>query len=135
MAFDDDRPREITRSEEELHHVGTRTRPVRRVRVRKRIVTEYVDIRVPLRREELVVFEEDLPAGPGAGGVDDDAPLGEDSLELVLHAEEPILDSLQVRVVPRERARVRLAVVTGEEELVTELRKEVVEVDEESPRW
>ncbi len=128
MATHDDA---ITRSEEELHHAGTRIRAVGKVRIVKRIVTEYVEVRVPLRREELHVFEEDLADGDGEVAVDQ-LPLGEDTLELVLHAEEPVVDT---RVVPRERVRVHLDVATVDASVRTEVRREVVELEEDVPRW
>ena len=127
MALHDDA---ITRSEEELHHAGTRVRPVGRVRLVKRIVTEYGDVRVPLRREELhVVEEEAIPDGEAAV---DQLPLGEDTLELILHAEEPVIDT---RVVPRERVRVHLDVTTVEAQLRADLRREVGELEEDVPKW
>ena len=127
MAPEDDA---ITRSEEELHHAGTRVRPVRRVRFAKRIVTEYVEVRVPLRREELHVYEEDA-----VDGALEDGPLGleQDPLVLVLHAEEAV--GVETRVVPRERVRVHLDVVTEEVPVSTELRREVLEIEETPPSW
>ena len=120
----------ITRSEEELHDLGTRVRTVGRVRLVKRIVTEYVEVRVALRREELHVFEEEaITDGDVEAG---ELTTGEDTLEIVLHAEEPVIET---RVVPRERVRVSLDVVTAPLELTGELRKEVVEVEERPPAW
>ena len=127
MAPEDDA---ITRSEEELHDLGTRVRPVGRVRLVKRIVTEYVDVRVPLRREELHVFEEEaIEDGEVEAG---ELTTGEDTLEIVLYAEEPVIET---RVVPRERVRAHLEVVTAQLELSGELRREVVEVEERPPAW
>ena len=74
MAPSDDA---ITRSEEELHLAGTQVRPIGRVRLVKRIVTEYVDVRVALRREELHVFEEPIT---GEAAVPGDLDLSEDTL-------------------------------------------------------
>ncbi len=120
----------ITRSEEELHHAGTRVKPVRRVRFAKRIVTEYVEVRVPLRREELHVYEEDVIDGaPQDGSLE----LDEDTLVMVLHAEEAV--GVKTRVVPRERVRVHLDVVTTDEQVATELRREVIELEETPPSW
>ena len=126
MAPSDDA---ITRSEEELHFAGTQVRPIGRVRLVKRIVTEYVDVRVPLRREELHVFEEPIT---GEAAVPGDLELGEDTLELILHAEEPVVDT---RIVPRERVRVHLDIVRGEQVVEAELRREVVDLEEGPPRW
>ena len=126
MASSDDA---ITRSEEELHLAGTQVRAIGRVRLVKRIVTEYVDVRVALRREELHVFEEPLT---GEAAVPGGLELGDDTLELILHAEEPVVDT---RIVPRERVRVHLDVVQEEQVLEGELRREVVDLEEGPPRW
>ncbi len=120
----------ITRSEEELHHAGTRVKPVRRVRFAKRIVTEYVEVRVPLRREELHVYEEEIVDGVAEPG---ELALDDDTLVMTLHAEEAI--GVRTRVVPRERVRVHLDVVQSERQVATELRREVVELEETPPRW
>ena len=127
MAPQDDA---ITRSEEELHHAGTQVRPVRRVRFAKRIVADYVEIRVPLRREELHVFEEEVVDGEPVPG---ELALDEDTLVMVLHAEEAV--GVKTRVVPRERVRVHLDVVSEERPVTTELRREVVELEETPPSW
>jgi stress response protein YsnF len=120
----------ITRSEEELHHAGTQVRPVRRVRFAKRIVTDYVEVRVPLRREELHVYEEEIADGVAEPG---ELALDDDTLVMVLHAEEAI--GVRTRVVPRERVRVHLDVVGEERTVATELRREVIELEETPPRW
>ena len=51
----------MTRSEEEVH-IGTRSRERGRVRLKKYVVTDYVEKKVPVRREEIRV-ERDPPAG------------------------------------------------------------------------
>jgi hypothetical protein len=55
----------MTRSEEEAH-VHTRRRPRERVRLKKYVVTDYVEKKVPVRREELRVERE--PADENEGG-------------------------------------------------------------------
>ena len=116
----------VTRSEEELR-VGLRTR-LRRLRLRKYVVTEYVTRTIPVRREKVRL--EDL--GPGQvvdGGEDDWAGAGQDGvtqLELVLHREEPLV---QLRAVPVERVRVVKRLVIEQRTVTEELRKERVEVD------
>jgi stress response protein YsnF len=124
--------RAITRSEEELHIGGTQLRTIGKVRLRKRIVTEWVDVRVQLRREELVIFEQEIEDGEVVEG---SLERSDDALEIILHAEEPILESLQTRVVPRERIRAHLDVVTEERAVRADLRREVVDVERQAPGW
>ena len=54
----------MTRSEEEVR-VGTRRRPRERVRLKKYVVTDYVEKKVPVKREK-VGLEHD-PADPDGG--------------------------------------------------------------------
>lgn len=91
-----------------------------RVRLRTRVVTETRIVEVQVRRQELVVEREPLADGDAAPG-DDPTPL-----EIVLHAEEPVVET---RVVPVERVRVVKVAVAEEQRVVDELRAERVEVD------
>src|SRR3954447_17018532 len=111
--------RSIIRSEEELDLAGTRVRTIGRVRLQKRVVTEWVEVRVQLRREELVIYEEEIADGEVVEG---SLERSDDALEIVLHAEEPILETLQTRVVPRERVRAHLDIVTEERPISEDLR-------------
>lgn len=116
---------DVTRSEEELH-LTSAWRPVERVRVRKRIVTEQRVVTVELRREELVV---DREAIEGAVAVPGEAPpAGE--LTLTLSEEQAVITKV---VVPVERVRVVVDRVREEQELRTTLRAEQVDVVEEPP--
>jgi stress response protein YsnF len=137
----------VTRAEEELR-VGVRTR-LRRLRVRKYVVTEYVTRTIPVRREKVRI--EELPsdqvvdggadqwqsAGEAgvAAGRGSTVPTGRGSggpeLEVVLHREEPVV---QLRPVPVERVRLVKELVTDRRTVTAELRKERVEVDEGPPR-
>jgi stress response protein YsnF len=142
----------VTRSEEELR-VGVRTR-LRRLRVRKYVVTEYVTRTIPVRREKVRVEElpsdqvvdggadQWRPAGaPGeAGGADGPGDAngpggageaGAAELELILHREEPVV---QLRTVPVERVRLVKQLVSDRRTVTAELRKEQVELDEDPPR-
>lgn len=120
--------RTFTRSEEELSY-ERRVRTVRRVRVRKRIVEEWVEVRVPVRREELEIVEEDVPVGEGPGG--DEALLSEQTLEVVLHREEPVVTT---RPVAHERVTITRHVVAGTQEMADTLRQEVIDLEELPPR-
>lgn len=122
--MDQTREETITRSEEELgFHV--RSRVVGRVRLRKRIVTETVQVSVEVRREELEIVHEE--AGEE---FDDDSPLAEAVHTMVLCAEEPVVN---VRVVPVERVRVHTELVTEQREMVADLRREQVEIERVPP--
>ena len=144
----------MVRSEEQLH-VGTEQVRARRVRVVKYVVTEEVQVTVPIRREEIRI--EELPADDTRAGdqlVTEGDPLGgpgdrtgdrtdggtvpaaalTDGLpdELVLHAERPVVT---VEVVPVERVRLRTELVTGEESVTGAVQREQIAVDEDpAPR-
>lgn len=116
----------FTRSEEELSLEGRRVRTVKRMRLRKRIVEDWVEVRVPVRREELEVIEEEV-----LEGAIEEAPLSEQTLEIVLLEEEPVVTT---RVVARERVTLTRFVVAGEQAVSERLRQEVIEVEELPPR-
>ena len=117
---------EVVRSEEQLS-VETRMRPAERVRVRKAVTTEDVTITVALRREELIIEREPLAEGaPGLPGTET-AFTGEEPVDFVLHAEEPVVTK---RVVPVERVRLRRNTIVEEERITDTVRKEHVEVDQ-----
>ena len=111
----------LTRSEEQLQ-VGVRTEAVRRLRIRKQVVTEEVTRTVTVRREELVVDEEPLEPGTVAG---QDA--GDRDIEIVLHEER-----VEVRtvVVPVERVIVRVRRVTGSTTVTDVVRREQIDLDQ-----
>ncbi|MGY1916916.1 PRC and DUF2382 domain-containing protein [Blastococcus sp. SYSU DS0973] len=129
----------MTRSEEQLR-VRTEQAVTRRVRLVKYVVTEEVQITVPVRREEIRLEEvpsdatgtatEDVPgeslvpAGASAGsGLPD---------EIVLHTERPVVS---VEVVPTERVRLRTELVEGQETVTEQIQREQVVVDQDgTPR-
>lgn len=119
--------RTFTRSEEELSLESRRIRTVKRVRVRKRIVEDWVEVRVPVRREELELVEEEV----ATDAAPDAEPLSERVLEVVLHEEEPVVTT---RVVARERVTVTRHLVQERQEVSESLRKEVIDVEELPPR-
>ncbi len=121
------------RSREDLV-VRTEWVPYRRMRLRKRVVTEERTITVTVRREELVIDDSDIDpddAVPdaerphhGPGGV----PVPENGvIEMTLHAEEPVVST---RVVAVERVRARVVVVDGHPAVVTDnVRHEKVDIE------
>jgi uncharacterized protein (TIGR02271 family) len=121
----------MTRSEEQLR-VRTERVAARRVRLVKYVVTEEVQVTVPLRREEVRIEELPLEGAP--------APLGEEETlvaqgsavapglpdEIVLHAERPVVS---VEVVAVERVRLRTEEVTGQEQVSERLQREQIVLD------
>ncbi len=99
-----------------------------RVRLRKHVVTEWVTIRVPVRREEFRV--ERAPIGEADDAVPDPAH----GVELILHDEEPVVHK---RVVPRERVWLEKDVVTEQRTIDETVRREELEIERhegEDPR-
>lgn len=116
----------ITRSEEEVR-VGTMRQEAGRVRLRKYITTESVSQTVPVEREEVRIEREPITeanAGDAMSGPD----LSEEEVELTLTEEEPVVEK---RVVPKERVRLDKDVVTEQETVSTDLRKEQIDVEGE----
>jgi stress response protein YsnF len=108
----------------------------------KYVVTEEVQVTVPLRREEIRIEEVPLDApdvadetlagtGRHAAGAADRTPVstagGGVPEEIVLHREEPVVS---VRVVPTERVRLRTEVVQGQEQVSAQVQRERITVDE-----
>jgi stress response protein YsnF len=115
----------MTRSEEQLR-VSTERTAATRVRVTRYVVTEEVQITVPVRREEIRIEEVPLDAPDAAEGESLAADGGLPG-EIVLHREEPVVS---VRVVPVERVRLRTEVVQGEERVSAQVQRERIVVDE-----
>jgi len=116
----------ITRSEEEVR-VGTMRQEAGRVRLRRYITTESVAQTVPVEREEVRIEREPITeanAGDAMSGPD----LSEEEVELTLSEEEPVVEK---RVVPKERVRLDKDVVTEQETVSTDLRKEQIDVEGE----
>ena len=135
----------LVRSEERLR-VGTEQVAATRFRLVKYVVTEDVQITVPIRREEIRVEEVPLDAAvpdtgegllqhgdlaegerPGRHTAPDDGQLPD---EIVLHTERPVVT---VEVVPTERVRLRREVVEGIETVTGQVQREQVGVDHDPP--
>jgi stress response protein YsnF len=133
----------MVRSEEQLR-VGTEQVAATRFRLIKYVVTENVQITVPIRREEIRVEEVPLDAAdsdageelvqhgdlaegerPGRHTAPDDARLPD---EIILHTERPVIS---VEVVPTERVRLRREVVEGVETVSGQVRREQIVVDQD----
>jgi stress response protein YsnF len=125
----------MTRSEEQLV-VGTERVAATRARLVKYVVTEEVQITVPIRREEIRVEEVPIDApdhGPGESLLTDQsagttAAPGLPS-EIILHTERPVVT---VEIVPTERVRLRTELVQGQETVTEQVQREQIVVDEHS---
>jgi stress response protein YsnF len=133
----------MVRSEEQLR-VGTERVGATRFRLVKYVVTEDVQITVPVRREEIRVEEVPLDAAdgdtgeglvqhgdlaegerPGRHTAPDDGSIPD---EIVLHTERPVIS---MEVVPTERVRLRREVVEGIETVSGQVQREQVVVDQD----
>jgi uncharacterized protein (TIGR02271 family) len=112
----------ISRHEEELQ-VGKRDVEYGRVRLRKWVETEPVSEEVELRRE--TAFVERQPVNRPASG----ASIGEEEVEMSLHREEPVVSK---ETVEREQVTVHPEEETEEETVHGEVRREHVEVEDDS---
>jgi uncharacterized protein (TIGR02271 family) len=112
----------MTRSEEEVR-VGTRTVESGRVRLRKYVVTEQVTKTVPVSHEEVRIEREPI-TDENAGAANAGPEISEEEHDVVLHAEEPVVEK---RTVAKERVRVGTETVTGEEQITEDVRRERIE--------
>ncbi|MDT5120442.1 MAG: hypothetical protein QOE30_6181 [Mycobacterium sp.] len=117
----------MTRSEERLR-VGTEQVSAGKARLRKYVVTEQVTQTVPVSHEELRVEREpitDQNREAATSGPD----ISEAEHEVTLHAERPVVAK---ETVPVERVRVGTDRVAEEETVSEQLRKEQIDVEDES---
>ncbi len=118
----------MTRSEEELR-IGTRQTETGRARLRKHVVTEMVTKTVPVSREEVTIEREPI-TDANRGRATDGPDISEEEHEVVLHAEEPVVEK---NVVAKERVRMGTETITEEREVSEEVRKEQIETDGPEP--
>jgi uncharacterized protein (TIGR02271 family) len=124
----------MTRSEEQLR-VGTESVATTRARLVKYVVTEEVQITVPIRREEIRVEQVPLDADDADwAGESLDVPTGSATSaglpdEIVLHTERPVVS---VEVVPVERVRLRTELVQGQETVTGQVQREQIVVDQDT---
>ena len=114
----------MTRSEEELR-VGTERHATGRVRLRKYIVTEHRQVTVPVTREEVRVEREpiiDANVDEAMSGAD----ISDSEHEVVTHEERPVISK---QTVPKERVRLEKDVVTDQETVSGDVRKEKIAVE------
>ncbi len=113
----------VQRTEEELH-AGTREREAGSLRVRKRVRTDREQIEVPTRHEEVTV--ERVPVEGEASGTE----IGDDEVSVPVTEEEVVVEK---RPVAKEEVRVRKDVVEDTETVEEDVRREEVDVEDETP--
>jgi uncharacterized protein (TIGR02271 family) len=114
----------VQRSEEELR-AGTREREAGEVGVQKTVRTERERLEVPTRREEVTVDR--VPVEGEAS----EAQIGDDEVRVPVTEEEVVVEK---RPVAKEEIRIRKDVVEDTEVVEEDVRKEEVDVDDQSGR-
>jgi uncharacterized protein (TIGR02271 family) len=114
----------VPRTEEELRAV-TRERNAGSIRVRKRVRTARERIEVPTRREEVSV--ERVPVEGEAS----EAEIGEDEVVVPVIEEEVVVEK---RPVVKEEVRIRKDVVEDTEVVEADVRREEIEVEDDTER-
>ncbi len=114
----------VQRTEEELR-AGTREREAGGVHVRKRVRTDRERIEVPTRHEEVSV--ERVPVDSETS----EAEIGEEEIRVPLTEEEVVTEK---RPVAKEEVRIRKDVVEDTEVVEEDVRKEEVDVDDQTTR-
>jgi uncharacterized protein (TIGR02271 family) len=114
----------VQRTEEELA-AGTREREAGQLKVRKRVRTDRERIEVPTRHEEVRV--ERVPVEGEAS----EAEIGEDEVVVPVTEEEVVVGK---RPVVKEEVRVRKDVVSDTETVEEDVRREEIDVEDETKR-
>jgi uncharacterized protein (TIGR02271 family) len=112
----------VQRSEEEPG-IGVRQREAGSMNVKKSVRTEREEVRVPKRREEVEV--ERVPTNREVAG----AEFGDEEVVVQVFEEEVVVSK---RVVLKEEIRLRKRVVEEEKVVEVDLRKEEVEIDDQT---
>jgi uncharacterized protein (TIGR02271 family) len=120
----------VQRSEEELR-AGVRERETGRVNVKKSVRTEREVVRVPKRREEVVIERVPVDGEAREASTATVTDMGEDEVVVQVFEEEVVITK---RLVLKEEIRIRKKVAWEEETVEVDLRKEEVEVDDQSGR-
>jgi uncharacterized protein (TIGR02271 family) len=120
----------VQRSEEEVR-AGVRRREAGRVSASKSVRTEREVVRVPKRREEVEIERVPVEGAAREASGATEADIGEDEVVLQVFQEEIVVEK---RVVLKEEIRLRKRVAWDEETVEVDLRKEEVEVDDQSGR-
>ena len=114
----------VQRTEEELA-AGTREREAGEVRVRKNVRTDRESVEVPTRHEEVSV--ERVPLSGEAS----EAQIGDDEINVPVTEEEVVVSK---RPVVKEEVRIRKDVVEDTEVVEKDVRREAIDVEDETTR-
>jgi uncharacterized protein (TIGR02271 family) len=112
----------VQRTEEELR-TGTREREAGEVSVRKRVRTDREQMEVPTRREEVTVDR--VPVEGEAS----EAEIGDEEIRVPVTEEEVVVEK---RPVAKEEVRIRKDVVEDTETVEEDVRREEVDIDDQS---
>jgi uncharacterized protein (TIGR02271 family) len=120
----------VQRAEEEIR-VETREREAGAMRVRKRVRTERERLEVPKKRVEVTVerVSVDADAVPAAEGAVTEPEIGEEEIVVPVIEEEVVVEK---RPVIKEEIRIRKQVVEDTEVVEEDVRREEVEIDEQT---
>ncbi|MDQ3353936.1 MAG: PRC and DUF2382 domain-containing protein [Actinomycetota bacterium] len=116
----------MTRSEEQFR-VGVVRRPSSLVRLKKYIVTEDVQMTVPVQREEIRVVREPI-TDANVGAAMDGPELSDEEHEMALVEEQVVVDKV---VVPKERVRLDKSVTSDEQVVSEQVRREQIDMEQE----
>ena len=114
----------VQRTEEELA-AGTREREAGEVRVKKNVRTDRESVAVPTRHEEVSV--ERVPLS----GETSEAEIGEDEVQVPVTEEEVVVSK---RPVVKEEVRIRKDVVEDTQIVEEDVRREEIDVEDETTR-
>ena len=123
-GLEDEDELRVQRTEEELA-AGTREREAGQLKVRKRVRTDRETIEVPTRHEEVSV--ERVPAS----GEATEAEIGDEEVSVPVTEEEVVVEK---RPVAKEEVRIRKDVVEDTETVEEDVRREEVEVEDDTER-
>ncbi len=115
----------VQRAEEELV-AGTREREAGALNVRKRVRTDREQIEVPTLREEVTIDRV-----PVEGGTASDDEIGDDEISIPVTEEEVVVEK---RPVAKEEVRIRKDVVEDTEVVEEDVRREEIDVDDQTTR-
>jgi uncharacterized protein (TIGR02271 family) len=120
----------VQRSEEEVS-AGVRKREAGSVKARKSVHTEREVIRVPKWREEVDIERVPVEGEAREASGATEADIGEEEVILQVFEEEIVVSK---KIVLKEEIRIRKRVAWDEETVEVDLRKEEVEIDDQSAR-
>jgi uncharacterized protein (TIGR02271 family) len=116
----------VQRTEEELA-AGTREREAGEVRVQKDVRTDRETVEVPTRHEEVTV--ERVPVEEGTAATE--AQIGDEEVSVPVTEEEVVVEK---RPVVKEEVRIRKDVVEDTEVVEEDLRREEIDIDDQTTR-